>query len=289
MLPGPRLNLLFRHALETGKRARTETAIGRHTASVSHAAVDMVGERLGALADQHVLVVGAGEVGEGIAVALGAAGVASITVANRTVERAGRLAERVGGAVARFGDLSEVLATSDVVLTCTGAGSVLLDSDTVAAALARRPGRPLLVVDVAVPRDVDASVAALDGATLLDLDDLRDWAARGLQLRAAEADAVRSIVAAEVERFAVEMTSRQAAPLVAALHQRAESVREAELERFATRLGTLDPAQRQVVEALTKGIVAKLLHGPSTRLKDDAGSPRGDRNASAVRDLFELF
>jgi glutamyl-tRNA reductase len=283
------LNLLFRHALETGKRARHETAIGRHTASVSHAAVDMVGERLGPLADKHVLVIGAGEVGEGIAVALGSAGVASITVANRTLERAGKLAERVGGAVARFGDIPAVLADSDVVLTCTGSGTVLLDADTVAAALAGRTDRPLLIVDVAVPRDVDASVAALDGATLLDLDDLRDWAARGLQLRAVEADAVRAIVDTEVERFGVEMTSRQAAPLVAALHKRAEAVREAELERFATRLATLDPTQREVIEALTKGIVAKLLHGPSLRLKDDAGSPRGDRNASAVRDLFELF
>ncbi len=283
------LNLLFRHALETGKRARHETAIGRHTASVSHAAVDMVGDRLGSLADRHVLVIGAGDVGEGITVALGAAGVASITVANRTVERAQLLAERVDGRVARFGELPSVLSSADVVLTCTGSGTVLLEAEIVASALAERPERPLLVVDVAVPRDVDATVAAVRGATLLDLDDLRDWAARGLELRAAESDAVRTIVAEEAERFAVEMTSRQAAPLVAALRQRADAVRESELERFATRLATLDPAQRETVEALTKGIVAKLLHGPSTRLKDDAGSPRGDRNASAVRDLFELF
>lgn len=283
------LNLLFRHALETGKRARSETAIGRHTASVSHAAVDMVGDRLGSLADRHVLVIGAGEVGEGIAVALGAAGVASITVANRTVERARLLADRVGGRTAHFADLASELSGADVVLTCTGSGTVLLEVDTVVAALAARTDRPLLLVDVAVPRDVDAGVAAVPGATLLDLDDLRDWAARGLELRAAEADAVRAIVAEEVERFAVDMTSRQAAPLVAALHQRAEAVRTAELERYAPKLATLDPAQRDAVEALTKGILAKLLHGPSTRLKDDAGSPRGDRNASAVRDLFELF
>jgi glutamyl-tRNA reductase len=283
------LNLLFRHALETGKRARHETAIGRHTASVSHAAVEMVADRLGPLTDKHVLVIGAGEVGEGIAVALGNAGVATITVANRTVERAERLAGRVAGEVARFRQLPTVLSRADVVLTCTGSGTALLEAEVVAAALAERPERPLLIVDVAVPRDVDAAVAAVNGATLLDLDDLRDWAARGLELRAAEAAAVRQIVDVEVERFGMEMTARQAAPLVAALRQRAESVREAELERFATRLATLDPTQREVVEALTKGIVAKLLHGPSTRLKDDAGSPRGDRNASAVRDLFDLL
>jgi glutamyl-tRNA reductase len=139
-----------------------------------------------------------------------------------------------------------------------------------------------------VPRDVDHAVGSVDGVTLLDLDDLRDWAARGLEQRAAEAAKVREILGEEVERFVLEATARQAAPLVAQLHERADAVRRAELARFAARLAELDPAHREAVEALTKGLVAKLLHRPSVRLKDDAGTPRGERNAAAVRDLFDL-
>ena len=162
--------------------------------------------------------------------------------------------------------------------------------------MAQPPGRaarggastPLLVVDIAVPRDVAADVEQAPGVTVLNLDHLRDWAARGLALRAAEAGRVRDIVGEEVERFGQEATARQAAPLVAQLHEKADHVRIAELERFANRLASLEPAQRDAVDAVTKGIVAKLLHQLSVRLKDDAGSPQGERNAAAVRDLFDL-
>ena len=281
------LNLLFRHAIETGKRARTETSIGKHTASVSHAAVDMARERLGSIAGRRVLVVGAGDMGEGIAVALVGAGATDITVINRTEVRAAQLAERVGGRVAPFSQLGAALHEADVLLTCTGAGTVIIDRDLVVGA---REGvtTPLLVVDIAVPRDVASDVEQADNVTLLNLDHLRDWAARGIALRAAEADRVRGIVSEEVERFGLETTARQAAPLVAQLHEKADTVRVAELERFSNRLASLDPAQRVAVEAVTKGIVAKLLHQMSVKLKDDAGSPQGERNAAAVRDLFDL-
>ncbi|MFZ9482458.1 MAG: glutamyl-tRNA reductase [Ilumatobacteraceae bacterium] len=281
------LNLLFRHAIETGKRARTETSIGRHTASVSHAAVEMANERLGSLAGRRVLVVGAGEMGEGVAVALVGAGATDITVTNRTESRAMELAQRVGGRVVPFGELAAALASCDVLLTCTGAGSVLIDHDTVTTARGELES-PLLIVDIAVPRDVAAEVERHPQVTLLNLDHLRDWAARGLAQRAAEADRVRSIVGEEVERFGLESTARQAAPLVAQLYEKAEAVRQSELDRFAGKLSSLDPAQRDTVEAVTKGIVAKLLHQLSVRLKDDAGTPQGERNAAAVRDLFDL-
>ncbi len=281
------LNLLFRHAIETGKRARTETSIGKHTASVSHAAVEMTQERLGGIAGRRVLVVGAGDMGEGIAVALVRAGATDITVINRTEVRAVELAERVGGRIAPFSELAAALHEADVLLTCTGSGTVIIDHELVVGA---RHGvtTPLLVVDIAVPRDVASDVEQADNVTLLNLDHLRDWAARGIALRAAEADRVRCIVGEEVERFGLESTARQAAPLVAQLHEKADSVRLSELERFANRLASLDPAQRVAVEAVTKGIVAKLLHQMSVKLKDDAGSPQGERNAAAVRDLFDL-
>ncbi|MEZ5223075.1 MAG: glutamyl-tRNA reductase [Ilumatobacteraceae bacterium] len=280
------LNLLFRHALETGKRARTETAISRSTTSVSSAAVEMATERLGSLEGKRVLVLGAGEMGEGVAHALVKAGVTDIIVTNRTHERGEALAERVHGRTVPYAERTCAMAQTDVLVTCSGAGTVV-DATLVHEA---RGGAttPLLVVDIAVPRNVDASVAELDGVTLLDLDDLRDWAARGLAQRSHEAEHVRRIVRDEVERFSIEHTARQAAPLVALLHERVEQIRAAELDRFANKLASLDPAQRAAVEALTKGIVAKLLHQPSIRLKDDAGTPQGERNAAAVRDLFDL-
>ncbi len=281
------LNLLFRHAIETGKRARTETSIGKHTASVSHAAVEMARERLGGIAGRRVLVVGAGDMGEGIAVALVGAGATDITVINRTESRASQLAQRVGGRIVPFSQLAAALGQADVLLTCTGAGSIIIDHDLVAAAR-ENVSSPLLVVDIAVPRDVASDVELSDDVTLLNLDHLRDWAARGMALRVAETDRVRSIVSEEVERFGLEATARQAAPLVAQLHEKADLVRLSELERFSNRLASLEPAQRDAVEAVTKGIVAKLLHQMSVRLKDDAGSPQGERNAAAVRDLFDL-
>jgi glutamyl-tRNA reductase len=281
------LNLLFRHAIETGKRARTETSIGRGTASVSHAAVEMATERLGALSGRRVLVVGAGEMGEGVAAALVNAGANNIGVVNRTLERADQLAQRIGGGVVPFHELPQALSNADVLLTCTGAGETLIDADLVDRARGSK-ATPLLVVDIAVPRDVAADVTTLPNVTLLNLDDLRDWASRALVLRAEEAQHVGRIVGEEVERFVVETKSRQAAPLVAQLRQRAEEIRSAELERFAARLAPLDDAQRDAVDALTKGIIAKLLHNPSVRLKDDAGTPQGERNADSVRDLFDL-
>jgi glutamyl-tRNA reductase len=283
------LNLLFRHALETGKRARTETAISRSTASVSSAAVDMATDRLGSLAGRRVLVVGAGEMGEGVAVALVGAGATDITVVNRTHERAVALAARVSGRVRPFGELPDAIAHTDVLLTCSRAGTIVVDDSMVAAARTTADAAtPMLVVDIAVPRNVHAAVAQLPGVTLLDLDDLREWAARGIEHRRHEADHVRTIVGEELERFTIEVTARQAAPLVAALHERGEQIRRAELERFSSKLAQLDPAQRALVEAITHGVVAKLLHTPSVRLKDDAGTPQGERNAAAVRDLFDL-
>jgi glutamyl-tRNA reductase len=281
------LNLLFRHAIETGKRARTETSIGRGTASVSHAAVEMASERLGSLTGRRVLVLGAGEVGEGIAAALVHAGVSDIGVVNRSVERARALASRISGSVVQFADLGSEIAHADLLLTCTGAGVPVVDLEMVTAA--RITSRaPLLIVDVAVPRDVAPEVTALDNVTLLNLDDIRDWAGRALMLRAEEARRVHQIVAEQVDHFAVEATARQAAPLVAQLHDHAETIRRAEIERFSARLSNLDESQRATLEAITKGIVAKLLHTPSVKLKDDAGTPQGQRNAATIRDLFDL-
>jgi glutamyl-tRNA reductase len=281
------LNLLFRHALEVGKRARTETGISRSTASVSHAAVEMAEEILGSLNGKSVLVVGAGEMGEGVATALSRAGVAAMTVVNRTESRGEALAEKVGARVCSFDSLEAELTIADVVLACTGAGNCIIDFDLVSRTRTDS-SRPLLIVDIALPRDVEPTVATIANVTLRDLDHLSQWAQRGIEQRASEIDQVRSIISDEVERFTLDQAQRQAAPLVAQLREVIESVRVSEIERFTGRLTDLTPEQREVVESITRGIVNKMLHTPSVRLREAAGTPQGERLSAAVRDLFSL-
>ncbi len=285
---GPALNLLLRHALEAGKRARTETGIARHIASVSQAAVAMAGERLGSIAGSTVLVLGAGEMGEGMAVALAGAGVGRVLVANRTPARAAELAARVGGEPVPLVDLPDRLADADVLLTSTGSRVPVLEAADVAPIMAARPDRPLLVVDIAMPRDVDPHVGEVPGVTLLDMDDLRRFAAAGVAERRREVAAVEAILNQEIERYLGATSAREVAPMIVALRERAEAVRTSELERFRGRYDDLDPRQLDLVEAVTKGLVAKLLHQPTVVLKDAAGSARGDRLVAALRELFEI-
>lgn len=285
---GPVLGRLFRHALEVGKRARTETAISRGVTSISQAAVALASETLGGLTERSVLVVGAGEMGEGMAVALAARGVDRVLVASRTGARAESVADRVKAATVELGEVDAALLYVDVVLTATGAPAPLLGSQEVGEAMAARGGRPLLIVDVAVPRDVDPSVKQVEGVTLLDMDDLRAFAQAGIESRRAEVTRVREIVAAEVARFGELSLARTVAPVVTALHERAETLRQSELDRLASRLGDLDERQRAAVESLTRGLIAKLLHEPTVRLKDEAGTPRGERLAEAIQVLFGL-
>ncbi len=281
------LNQLFRQALRVGKRARTETGIARGTASVSHAAVEMLTDRIGSLSDQRLLVVGAGAMGEGVAVALAAHGASSITVVNRNESRAIALATRVGGRSLDFGALGEAVADADVIVSCTGSGAPLITTDLVSTL--RLDERPLHIIDIAVPRDVDPAVGGLPGVDVLDLDDLRDWADRGLactrrRSRARPFDRRRrgrGDSTSIVSRGRPRHWSRRCASVPIGCVRQSSS---------GMRLGS--PAstrpQREVVEALTKSLVAKLLHEPSVRLKHDAGTPRGERNAAAVRDLFDL-
>ena len=281
------LNLLFRYALEVGKRARTETGISRSTASVSHAAVEMAHDILGTLEGKHVLVVGAGEMGEGVATALSREGAGSVAVINRTASRGEALADKVGARLSQFDNLETEVSAADVIVSCTGSGSAVLTASMVRTA---RKGidSPLLIVDIALPRDVDPAVGNIDGVTLRDLDHLKEWANRGLEKRAAEVDQVRSIVGEETERFVLEQAQRQAAPLISQLREAVDAIRTAEIERLAGRMADFTEEQRETVETITRGIVAKLLHNPSVSLREAAGSAQGERLSAAVRDLFNL-
>jgi glutamyl-tRNA reductase len=286
---GPVLGRLFRHAVEVGKRARSETAISRGTTSLSQAAVAMAADRLGGLTGRTILVLGAGEMGEGMAQALaGVPGIGQVLVANRTWTKAAALAKRFGGRPVDIGGLPGALEDADLLLSSTGAPSVLLEAADLEAVLPARAGRPLLVVDIAVPRDVDPGVGALDGVTLLNMDDLKAFVDAGMAERRKEIGAVNQIIAEEVGRFVDGRAEREVAPLVASLHQKAEELREAELERVRARLAGLDDRQRRAVEAVTRGVLAKLLHDPTMALKEAAGTPQGKQLAAAARILFDL-
>jgi glutamyl-tRNA reductase len=282
---GASLNLLFRHALEVGKRVRTETGIGRGITSVAQAAVALAADRVGGLTGRRVLLLGAGEMGEGMAVALAGAGVGEVVVANRTHANAELLANRVGGRAARLIDLPAELLVADVLLTSTGASTIMVEHADLATAMTDRRDAPLLIVDIAMPRDVDPSAGQLEGVTLLDMDDLRAFVEIGVSGRQREASRARVVVDEELDRYRALTTAREVAPLITAMRERVENVRAAELERLGS---GLDADERDAVDAITKAIVAKLLHEPTVRLKDAAGSPKGDRLADALRDLFDL-
>ena len=234
------LNLLFRHCLETGKRARTETDIARGTASMSHAAVEMAVDQLGSLDNVSVAVVGAGIMGEGIAVALHGHGARQMTVLNRTEEHGRSIADRVNGTVQPLAALDHALVESDLIITCTGAPEPIITTEM--ARSATSPDRPTLIIDIAVPRDVHHEVAQLSDVTVLNLDDVQRWAARGREARTSSVEAVRAIISEELDRYAIASSAVQAAPLISALRSHFDSIRRDELDRVAGRLD--EDAQR---------------------------------------------
>jgi len=279
---------IFRYAIEVGKRSRAETGIGRGAVSLSSAAVALATERLGTLVERRVLVLGAGEMGQGMATSLAGSGVAEVVVAGRGTERATELATRVGGRAIPIEKLPQALVAADVVLTSTGSTDVVISHDEVEVAMQRRFGRPLMIVDIAVPRDVDPGVADVPGVTLLDMDDLKAFAESSMDRRRREVARVRRIISAELERLRTERTGREVAPLVSALRSRGEDIRLAELDRFRAKLEGVDPRTAETIEALTRGIVAKLLHEPTVRVKEAAGTGRGEQIADALTALFDL-
>lgn len=286
---GPVLGVAFRHALRVGKRARTETTISRGTTSLSYAAVDLASQALGGLTGKQPLVLGLGDVGEAAARAFSEAdGARPVLVANRTRSKADRLASRIGGSVVAWDSLSVALGQADVVVSCVASKQSLVTAEMLAAAAARRPERKLVVVDLAVPRSVELAVSGVAGVELLDMDDLKSFVAARVGERLAEVPAVERIVADELGRYGSFQAARSVAPLVSRVHDRAESLRRAEIERMEGRLGALGPAEREALELLTRRIVAKLLHEPTVNLKAAAATARGDALAEAFRELFGL-
>jgi glutamyl-tRNA reductase len=284
--PGPLLDRLFREALRVGRKARADAPVGDRGTSAASAAAVLAERVLGDLHDRAVLLVGAGEIGEATAARLADRGARIAFVANRGEERRARVARRLGASPLALDALSAALADSDVVVASTNARGFVVSRADVERALARRERRPLLLIDLAVPRNVDPEVSSLPYAFLYDVDDLDEAVGTG----AVEGAAARAetLVAQEAERFREWQASRGVVPAIAALRARAEQIRSGEIERAARRLERLPAEDRRAVEALTVQLVNKLLHDPTVRLKEAAAVADGSAYADAVRHLFAL-
>lgn len=284
---GPVLSRLFSAAFAAAKRVRSETRIAERPVSVARVAVDLARQIFETLADKQALLVGAGEMIEMALDALRGAGLAGVSVANRTPERAAELAHRFGASAHGLAELPALLAGADVVLTCIAAERPLLDVVLFEEALRVRRRRPIFVIDIGVPRNVDPDVNRLDDVYLYDLDDLGGVAEANAEERRRETIRAEGIVQEEVERFAGWLTALSAVPTIRQLRDRAEAVRQAELARWAARSG-LDEEGRRHVEALTRAIVNKILHAPLSRLRGQAEREDGLAYLQAARALFAL-
>jgi glutamyl-tRNA reductase len=285
---GPILNRLFRQALHVGKRVRSETAIAEQPGSIAVAAAQLARQFFGELAGRRILIIGAGKMSELAASSLAGDGVGRLLVANRTLARGEKLARRLGGEAVSFQQLAHELERADVVISSTRCREIVLSAREVAAVIRRRRGRPLLLIDIAVPRDLDPAIGGLDGCSLYDIDDLGETVAATLADRRRETRRAELILAREVERFHDWRLSLGVVPTIASLRRHAEHIRRAELERAESRLRALSPSQRRAVEALTAQIVNKLLHAPTVRMKQAALLPEGHAYAAAVERLFEI-
>ena len=283
---GPTLHELFQKALKVGKRAHSETGIDQAGRSLVTVGLEGAVAAVGPLAGRTALVVGAGSMGSLAGATLVRAGAGEVVVANRTAATAQRLAGVLGGRGIGLDGLEQALVEADVVVSSTGATGVVVPFDLVERAVQARAGRPLAILDLALPRDLDPRVRTLPGITLVDLEALQE------QLAATEAGAdveqARAIVAQEVRDFLAWQRAAKIAPTVVALRSRADAVVDAELSRLAGRLPDLDPAERAEVQATVRRVVDKLLHTPTVRVKELADAPEGLSYADALRELFGL-
>lgn len=283
---GPTLNSLFQQALRVGKRAHAETGIDSVSVSLVEAGLGVVERELGPMAQQRVLVVGAGGMSSLAATTVARFGCADLVITNRTASKAQRLAERIGGRARPLAELRDAVAEADVVISCTGSTGVVVDLALAGDAQVARGGRPQVYIDLALPHDVASEVASLTGVTVAGL------AALGEDLSAGETtpqvQEVADLVIAEVAAYLTTRAAESVAPTVAALRSRAAEVVDSELGRLGQRLPDMDDATRHEVQRAVHRIVEKLLHTPTVRMKERATSGHGDDYAQALRELFDL-
>ncbi len=288
---GSALNALRNRSLAAAKRVRTETGIGRNAVSVSYVAVELARKIFGELKDKNVLLVGAGKMSELAAKHLVRSGGRATVLGGRTFEKAAELAAALGGKAAPLESLRDELARTDIVISGTGApGLVIQEADVESARAARRGrhARPLFLIDIAVPRDIDPAVRKIGGVFLYDLDDLKTVAEANLRERLKESAAAEALVEREVREFLDWQKAREVVPLLNELRRRAEEIRRHELEKARRRIGPLSAEQDEAIEAATTAIVNKLLHSPTVHLKEAARESDAPEQLSLIRKLLGL-
>ncbi len=285
---GKILSRLFQTAIRAGKRARTETMISHNPASTASVAVHLITQILPEISNAEITVIGAGEMAELAVQSLIKRGASHIRVVNRTLERAESLAQKWNGQAATFEQLPDLMASTDVVITSTGAPHTLVHADMLEGALQSRPNRPLVIMDIAVPRDVDSEVSELPGVYLYDIDALSSRLEESLSKRIDEIPKVESILLEEQADFINYLLTLDILPVIIELRHQANQIREQELSKTLRRLQSLSPDEQECITALTKSIVKKLLHTPTVRLRSEANGPNAADYANITRGLFGL-
>jgi glutamyl-tRNA reductase len=282
------LEALLSRAFAVAKRVRSETAIGSSNVSVASVAVELAQKIFGSLEHKTVFVVGGGKMAELAARHLMAHGAGKIMVCNRTLERAQELAEAFGGQAVPFDRLHQAAEQADIILTSTGASEPIFRKEHGESLRSRRKNRPVFFVDIGVPRNVDPEVNRLDGLFVYDIDDLQSIAGKNTVERKKEAERAEKIIELEVERFALRMKSLEVVPTILSLQEYCETIRQAEIDRIRGRLGQISPEQESAIEAMTRGIINKLLHTPITTLKSSAAHPEAATIHDMIRRIFNL-
>jgi glutamyl-tRNA reductase len=268
---GHPLRTLFHQGLRVGRQVREETGISKNALSVSSVAVDLAAKAIGDLSGCRALVIGTGEAGRLVAKALKERGVTRITVTSRSYEKASDMAKSLGGSSVDIGSLGQELTSCDIAISCTGAPHFILDLKTLENAMAVRSNRPLVIIDIAVPRDVDPEVKRLDNVFLYDIDDFTHISERNRKQRETEIKKATEIIESEVKRFSSRWQQMEVKPVISSLVGKAEAIRRAQLEMTLKKLRHLSADERQSLEAMTEAIVQKILHDPIHHLKNDAG------------------
>lgn len=285
-LVGSELNLLFRHGLEAGKKVRSNTRVGTEKiSSVCGAAVALAQKEFGSLVGKKALMLGTGEVGQTGARILSELDMAEVSVASRTWQRANHLAESVGGRAVHLDELTEALEDADFLFTATGATSLILERSEIATVMERRGGRKLVAIDLAVPRDIDPTAAGISGLKMIDLEDIQQFAEAELEGSLEEIHRAQAIVAEEVGRYSQDNAASSMTPLIVDFRRKICDISQLEFDKFESELASLNPDQRESVEALVHSIVNKVLHHPTVRIKE---SSEAKLLGTALRELFDL-
>ncbi|MDA8440875.1 MAG: glutamyl-tRNA reductase, partial [Peptococcaceae bacterium] len=282
------INALFQNAISVGKRVRTETGIDRQAVSISYAAVELAKQIFGSLTNRSILVLGAGEMSELTAKHMVSNGVNRVVVANRSYDRAVTLANQFNGRAIPFDEIFAAMCEVDIVVAATGARNFIINPEQMEQVMAACPGRPVFLIDISVPRNINPEIKQIPGVTLYDIDDLQGVVDRNLADRQLAAVECEKIIGEEMKAFSKWHNSLFVVPTVVALKEKGNDIKEAELERALSRLGALTDKQKKIVSSMASSIVNQLLHDPITNLKEYAATQQGHLYTEILQNLFDL-